>query len=41
MRRRRPEPRPFSRAQQQAIHSAADYQQPLTEAEATLLLSVI
>ncbi|WP_431897668.1 hypothetical protein [Nonomuraea sp. bgisy101] len=41
MRRRRPEPRTFSRAQQQAIHSAGDYQQPLTEAEATLLLSVI
>ncbi|MEV4064678.1 hypothetical protein [Nonomuraea dietziae] len=31
----------LSRAQQQAIHSAADYHQPLTEEEATLLLSVI
>ncbi|MEU7899867.1 hypothetical protein AB0B45_44370 [Nonomuraea sp. NPDC049152] len=31
----------LSRAQQQAIHSVADYHQPLTEAEATMLLSVI
>lgn len=31
----------LSRAQQQAIHSAADYHQPLDEPEATLLLSVI